>query len=361
MAQSLYVGARQDERHAPVHRRVSDPVSSRSKESFHDSRRVLWIDDQVTADDPLVLALRGIGIEVECAPTGADAIRLARSACFDGLVLDLNLPDAPGLVVLQTLRTEGVSTPVLVLTGFGDTESALSAGRLGVICFKHKPVMLDEFVDCIRGLIDNDAQSVWTRAPYNCHGGRKTPLAVSEGLVGLDLLASFARALADPTLDVIAFVACAEVLHQALLRPSLHSSVSLAEEANSAIERLSIRLCYAKSTHSFEALRTISEALARGCRPSAAAVARELCITPDALDRQLESDTSRPFAAWRSAHAIMLAVRQLATSIEHISQIAYALGFNHVSQFDREFHRLFGVSPRAFRALLNHLNKHARD
>ena len=61
-------------------------------------------------------------------------------------------PDLPGLAVLATLRAEGVEVPVLVLTGFGDFESARVAGTFGA-AFKAKPLYVDDLEIAVRELI----------------------------------------------------------------------------------------------------------------------------------------------------------------------------------------------------------------
>lgn len=311
--------------------------------------RVLWIDDQVTDEDALVYMLRCEGIAVECTVSVADALRSVRAARFDGLVLDLQLPDGSGLDLLQTLRAEGVSTPVLVLTGFGDSKSALTAGRLGVIDFKHKPIMPEEWVNCVRGLIANAQPST---LPNFGSGYRGVPLKNLSALRGRDLPAYLVRTLAAPTLDVIAFVVFADLLRQAVLTPQRARSISLADEVDRAMRRLSLQLHYAERSQGLSGFDVLSRALAQHRRPTAGDVARELRIDPEAFERDVKIETGRSFAEWRSLIAIMLSVRRLATSVEQVSQIAYSLGFNHPSQFDREFDRILGVSPRAFRTLL---------
>lgn len=337
------------------------PLPARSERAAENPPRVLWIDDQATDEDALVHLLRCDGIAVECAVSVAEACRLLRAARFDGLVLDLNLPDGSGLGLLQTLRAEGVATPVLVVTGFGDTESALTAGRLGVIGFKHKPVMADEWVESVRALIETGCRAASSQSRSDYRSVPTKDVSAFKGLRGPDLAAYLARTLADPALDIIAFVVWAELLRRAVLTLGRSGSTSLAYEADRAIQRLSLQLRDAERSQGLAALEVLSRTLVQHRRPSASDVARELGIGPEAFERDLEVETSRPFAEWRSAIAIMLGVRQLAASLEQVSQIAYGLGFNHPPQFDREFRRLIGVSPRGFRTLLNRTRGHASD
>src|SRR5947208_512545 len=94
-------------------------------------------------DDPAVLRAIGdyferIGYEVWREGTGEEAMRTHRGVRTDVVVLDLHLPDASGLVVLERLRREGAA--VILLTGQGDIETAVKAMQLGAENFLTKPV-----------------------------------------------------------------------------------------------------------------------------------------------------------------------------------------------------------------------------
>src|SRR5438094_4152425 len=94
-------------------------------------------------DDPAVLRAIGdyferIGYEVWREGTGEEAMETYRRVRPDVVVLDLHLPDASGLVVLERLRREGAA--VILLTGQGDIETAVKAMQLGAENFLTKPV-----------------------------------------------------------------------------------------------------------------------------------------------------------------------------------------------------------------------------
>jgi AraC-like DNA-binding protein len=78
---------------------------------------------------------------------------------------------------------------------------------------------------------------------------------------------------------------------------------------------------------------------------------QELAMTRNGLSRLLKVDTGLTFRQWRWAILMRPALRRLADSDEHVRQIACALGYEHASQFDRDFRRDFGMSPVQFRRL----------
>ncbi|HEV8380916.1 MAG TPA: sigma-54 dependent transcriptional regulator [Gemmatimonadales bacterium] len=94
-------------------------------------------------DDAAVLSAIGdyferIGYEVWREGTGEEAMETFHRVRPDVVLLDLHLPDASGLVVLERLRREGAA--VVLLTGQGDIETAVKAMQLGAENFLTKPV-----------------------------------------------------------------------------------------------------------------------------------------------------------------------------------------------------------------------------
>jgi len=94
-------------------------------------------------DDPAVLRAIGnyfesIGTEVYRASSAAAGLEAYERARPDVVILDLGLPDANGLEVLEHLRAQGVA--VIMLTGHGDIETAVRAMQLGAENFLTKPI-----------------------------------------------------------------------------------------------------------------------------------------------------------------------------------------------------------------------------
>ncbi|MGN6625368.1 MAG: response regulator transcription factor [Tepidisphaeraceae bacterium] len=106
--------------------------------------RVLIIDDEPRLRELLSEALRSWDCLPLEAATGERALRLAREEAVDILLLDLNLPGASGLEILQALRADRVDAPAIILTGFGDLPHAQRAIELGVVAFLTKPCRLGE-------------------------------------------------------------------------------------------------------------------------------------------------------------------------------------------------------------------------
>ena len=89
--------------------------------------RALLVEDDPTMALLTKQVLEQEGFAVDHAGTGNEAQTLAFVNEYDAIILDLGLPDRNGLTVLQALRKEGRSTPVIVLTGSSDSASTVRA------------------------------------------------------------------------------------------------------------------------------------------------------------------------------------------------------------------------------------------
>ena len=93
------------------------------------------------------------GFAVDHALTGNDAQTLAFVNEYDAIVLDLALPDRNGLTVLQALRKDGRTTPVIVLTGSKESQTTVRALDAGADDYVTKPIVIDEFRARMRALV----------------------------------------------------------------------------------------------------------------------------------------------------------------------------------------------------------------
>ena len=75
--------------------------------------RILTVDDEPSLIELLSMAMRYEGWEVHTATSGAEAVRVAREAQPDALVLDMMLPDFDGLEVMRRIRAEDPDVPVI--------------------------------------------------------------------------------------------------------------------------------------------------------------------------------------------------------------------------------------------------------
>lgn len=93
--------------------------------------RILLVDDDAAILDVLTRFFARQGYSVVGAATGREALDALRSETFPLVILDIKLPDIPGMELLATLRSQSPDTEVILFTGLADLESAIQALRLG--------------------------------------------------------------------------------------------------------------------------------------------------------------------------------------------------------------------------------------
>lgn len=102
--------------------------------------RVLVVDDEVTILELLERLCLNAGYVVGLAANGSDAMGELRETAYDVCIVDLRLPDIGGLEVLREAKRLRPDTEVIILTAYGDRESAVQALRLGAYDYLEKPV-----------------------------------------------------------------------------------------------------------------------------------------------------------------------------------------------------------------------------
>src|SRR4026209_484463 len=116
--------------------------------------RVLEIDDATAVRDSMERMLRSAGYHVHTAPSGEDGFVLARDGAFDVILSDMRMPGISGLDVLRKLREHRVDSVFIIMTGFGTTETAVEAMKLGAVDFVQKPFLRDELLMRVRSAAD---------------------------------------------------------------------------------------------------------------------------------------------------------------------------------------------------------------
>jgi len=105
---------------------------------------VLVVDDEQRLREVLVRGITQMGFVCEGAPSGEQALRMLRERPRGVAILDLNLPGIQGMELFEQVRRGWPATQVIVLTGFGDLDTAQQAIRLDVVDFLTKPTHLGE-------------------------------------------------------------------------------------------------------------------------------------------------------------------------------------------------------------------------
>lgn len=115
-------------------------------------QRILVVEDDHALRDVLLRGLRDEGFDPAPAADGAAALRLAGEG-FDGVVLDVGLPDADGRDVCQALRARGFTAPVVFLTAHHHLADRLTGFSAGGDDYLAKPFHLAELAARLRAAL----------------------------------------------------------------------------------------------------------------------------------------------------------------------------------------------------------------
>jgi two-component system, OmpR family, response regulator VanR len=128
--------------------------------------RVLIAEDERRLADAIARGLRRVGMAVDLAPDGSEALVKARVVRYDVLVLDRDLPGLHGDDVCRTVRDERPETGILMLTAAGTLDDLVEGLSLGADDYLPKPFRFAELVARIRALA---RRSVPSRPPVLHH------------------------------------------------------------------------------------------------------------------------------------------------------------------------------------------------
>jgi two-component system alkaline phosphatase synthesis response regulator PhoP len=101
--------------------------------------RVLVVEDNADLAFAVTTALQSEGFDVAVASTGPDGVARGRARDAELIILDLMLPGFDGYRVIRTLREDGITTPILVLTARGEEADKVRGLRLGADDYVTKP------------------------------------------------------------------------------------------------------------------------------------------------------------------------------------------------------------------------------
>jgi two-component system, LuxR family, response regulator FixJ len=100
---------------------------------------VALIDDDPAVLDSLALYFKRQAVAVTCFATAEDFIATRQGSPFDCVIADVRMPGLSGIDLVRRFAEEGRITPIILITGHGDIDMAVSAIKLGAFDFIEKP------------------------------------------------------------------------------------------------------------------------------------------------------------------------------------------------------------------------------
>lgn len=189
--------------------------------------RVLLVEDEPDLADALRGALERNGMVVDLAGRMEEAEAFIASYAHDAIILDRQLPDGDGLLLIPRLRARGNTVPVLVLTARGEITDRVEGLDRGADDYLAKPFALEELLARVRALFRRPGEvlsHIVTIGRLQVDfgnrdalvGGRPVDLTRREMLVLEAMARRVGRMVPRPLLMDAVFAADEEVLPNAL-------------------------------------------------------------------------------------------------------------------------------------------------
>jgi CheY-like chemotaxis protein len=112
-------------------------------------KKYLVVDDNRAFAENLAEILRDQGAEVTVASTGREALELARSTRFDGLVTDMRMPVMSGAHLVHEIRRIDPELPAIVVTAYTGEDDLLAARQEGLLAVLPKPAPLQRLIELL--------------------------------------------------------------------------------------------------------------------------------------------------------------------------------------------------------------------
>ena len=140
---------------------------------------ILVVDDEPAICWGFRELLRGEGHEVTIASSAEEALKVVSKCLPDTIVLDVRLPGMDGLSALKQLKAKSNNAPVVVMTAFGNLETAVRAVAEGAFDYLTKPFELSDANDVVRRALEHRHA-----ARPASHEGDAADVALAETIVG---------------------------------------------------------------------------------------------------------------------------------------------------------------------------------
>jgi len=115
--------------------------------------RLLIAEDELDLAEALTVFFEKNHFTVDAVHNGFDAYEYAVTGEYDAVILDVMMPKMNGIQVLERLRSEGVKTPIMMLTAKGQKEDRITGFNAGADDYLPKPFDPDELLSRVRAML----------------------------------------------------------------------------------------------------------------------------------------------------------------------------------------------------------------
>ena len=134
--------------------------------------RLLLAEDDLDISKAIVTIFEKNNYCTDAVYNGQDAYIYAAEGNYDGIVLDIMMPEMDGLEVLSRLRKEGISTPILLLTAKGELNDRVAGLDAGADDYLPKPFAASELLARVRAMLRRKGAVSYTHLDVYKRQGR---------------------------------------------------------------------------------------------------------------------------------------------------------------------------------------------
>ncbi|MEM6468817.1 MAG: sigma-54 dependent transcriptional regulator [Planctomycetota bacterium] len=145
-------------------------------------RQILVVDDEPSICWAFEKMLTSEGHRVITASSAEDALDETRSHSFDLVVLDVRLPRRDGISALPDILSATNDAPVIIITAFGDLETAVAAVKQGASDYLTKPIALDDALNACRRALQHSKRKTQSSAKPSSSTGESVLVGQSSAM-----------------------------------------------------------------------------------------------------------------------------------------------------------------------------------
>lgn len=115
--------------------------------------RILVIDDETGIREAIRMTLEYEGYRIDEARSGQEGLDKAGRTPYDAILLDIKMPVLDGIEVLENLKEQKITSPVVMVSGHGDVHTAVECTKRGAFDFLEKPLNRDKLLLTVRNAV----------------------------------------------------------------------------------------------------------------------------------------------------------------------------------------------------------------
>ena len=121
---------------------------------MNDRQSILLVDNDREYGRAMKKMLDKSGYDVTIAQDGKEALGVLSKNVFDLIISALRMPNVDGIEMMEEIRRNRITAPVIFITAYGEVESYIDVMNMGAFDYLNKPVKKQEILNVIKGALE---------------------------------------------------------------------------------------------------------------------------------------------------------------------------------------------------------------